>query len=220
MRQNYKKKIKTEKALIKAFGLEQRSLSYNDAISGYVNSAFDSNSLLPIPGTNLYSYEGSNPIWLRKYDKIENKKVPTISSSSPSSNDKKINKSTEDCSFYLKQAETTPATSRCSSSSGSNHLGDKTRLENITLTSEVLSLKDDSPNQSDFKKSTKGNTMFSMDLLTFSKPDSRNQLTNNQENSILYLANDSVDDDYQKKFIYLNQPKDCCDLFAVESTVI
>ena len=132
MRQNYKKKIKTEKALIKAFGLEQRSLSYNDAISGYVNSAFDSNSLLPIPGTNLYSYEGSNPIWLRKYDKIENKKVPTISSSSPSSNDKKINKSTEDCSFYLKQAETTPATSRCSSSSGSSSLSSSSGLVGLT----------------------------------------------------------------------------------------
>ena len=42
---------------------------------GYANAGFDTstNNLLPIPGTNLYAYEGSNPIWLKKYDKIETK---------------------------------------------------------------------------------------------------------------------------------------------------
>lgn len=76
MRQKYQKKIKAERALVKAYGLDQRSLNYNDAISGYLNAAFEATSsnsdgLLACPGTNLYAYEGSNPIWLKKYEHIK-----------------------------------------------------------------------------------------------------------------------------------------------------
>jgi hypothetical protein len=75
MRQKYQKKINAERALVKAYGLDQRSLNYNDAISGYLNAAFqsteNSDGLLACPGTNLYAYEGSNPIWLKKYEHIK-----------------------------------------------------------------------------------------------------------------------------------------------------
>lgn len=77
MRNKYKKKIKAERALVKAYGLDQRSLNYNDAISGYINAAFESSNnntdsgLLALPGTNMYAYEGSNPIWLKKYDNLK-----------------------------------------------------------------------------------------------------------------------------------------------------
>lgn len=236
MRCKYKKKMKTEKALIKAFGLEQRSLSYNDAISGYINSAFDSNSLLPIPGTNLYSYEGSNPIWLRKYDKIETKNQPfsLSSGSSPSTSSNEETKKTtttntssikskinmEDCSsFYLKQTDTTPGTSRCSSSSETNNPNEKSRIENLTLTSEILSIKDASPNQNEFKNSN----MHTDTLLTFASASTSNKNEARRSvNSVLYL-NNLNEDPYQKKFILLNQSsnnKDCSDLFEVESTVI
>ncbi len=249
MRNKYKKKIKTEKALIKAFGLEQRSLSYNDAISGYVNSAFDSNSLLPIPGTNLYSYEGSNPIWLRKYDKIDDKTQPSTSSSSPTSNETHCNsflnskknstnisnanksKMTEECSsFYLKQLDSPPmCISRSSSTSENRHTVNKSIVENTTITSEILSIKNSSPNEQKEKK------VYSVDtLLTFASGNnnannsrsqsiqlnSTSKINNQNENSILNNIND--DNDHQKKYILLNQQnsKDCNDLFAVESTVI
>ena len=174
MRQKYKKKRKTEKALIKAFGLEQCSISYNDAISGYVNTGFDSNSLLPIPGTNLYSYEGSNPIWLRKYDKIENKTLSSYSSpfsnnnssikntttntTTPSTTFAKSKNSEECLSFFLKH-DSPPCTSRCSSSSENIQTnGGKTRVENITLTSEVLSFKDEIETcRQDYESSTNNN---------------------------------------------------------------
>lgn len=68
MKKTYKRKLRAERAMVKAFGLEQRSITFND--TGYLNMAFDSNSLLPIPGTNLYAYEG-NPMWLKKYEKVK-----------------------------------------------------------------------------------------------------------------------------------------------------
>lgn len=82
MKRTYKRKLRAERAMVKAFGLEQTSMmTYNDStqgmsgpatVGGYLNMAFDSNSLLPIPGTNLYAYEGSNPMWLKKYEKVSN----------------------------------------------------------------------------------------------------------------------------------------------------
>lgn len=87
MKKTYKRKLRAERAMVKAFGLEHNSMmtTYNDSgqmmgnggapavpatVGGYLNMAFDSNSLLPIPGTNLYAYEGSNPMWLKKYEKV------------------------------------------------------------------------------------------------------------------------------------------------------
>jgi hypothetical protein len=91
MKKTYKRKLRAERAMVKAFGLEQSSMitaaTYHDGscggratsgplstaaatLGGYLNMAFDSNSLLPIPGTNLYAYEGSNPMWLKKYEKV------------------------------------------------------------------------------------------------------------------------------------------------------
>jgi hypothetical protein len=85
MRHNYKQKLRTEKAINKAFGMDGcNSDVYADAFSGYINSAFDSTS--QIPGTNLYAYEGSNPIWLKKYDKIEMKSGIGSNRSGSSSN--------------------------------------------------------------------------------------------------------------------------------------
>ena len=195
MRQRYKKKIKAERALVKAFGLDQRSLNYNDAISGYLNSAFDSshnNGLLSLPGTNMYAYEGSNPIWLKKYDNI---KVPAASlsalSSSSSSNDtqasclngsktisidstKKLVTTMEDISaFYLKQVDSTPNASRCSPDSG-NSLSNKTsqhKSEDVIMTSEVVSIKEVSPCVDTFRSHQNMDT-----LLTFAKASHQNQL--------------------------------------------
>lgn len=85
MRNKYQKKIKAERALVKAYGLDQRSLNYNDAISGYINAAFESsnvNGMLTLPGTNVYAYEGSNPIWLRKYDNVKPTSLSQVSLSS------------------------------------------------------------------------------------------------------------------------------------------
>jgi hypothetical protein len=166
MRKKYLRKLKAERAMTKAFGFEQRSLTFNDAMAGYINSAFDSNSLLPIPGTNLYAYEGSNPIWLKKYDKIETK-TDSSSASSTSSKSKsshhdmtacltsniddksKPRKSQNDdiSSFYLKQVENTPVLSRSSPLSGSNHTdrNNVSKTENVTLTSDILSIQDVSP---------------------------------------------------------------------------
>ncbi len=158
MRLSYKRKLRAERALVKAFGLEQRSLNYAETINGYVNGGFDSpNSLLPIPGTsNLYAYEGStaNHIWLTnnssKYDKLNDCNNPTTSSSSSASsthenesNKRSSNKKRHNddiSSFYLKQIDSSPTTSKCSPSSFSN---EKTSSNgNKTMTSDVYSIQD------------------------------------------------------------------------------
>lgn len=145
MKRKYQRKLKAERAMVKAFGLEQHSLTY----SGYINSAFDSNSLLPIPGTNLYAYEGSNPIWLKKYDKIEAKTDHQSSSSSTASTSSSANydsklksnsmnlKNHDLSSFYLKQLDSSP----------SNHTEKSKNQNNLTLTSELISIHDLSPKQ-------------------------------------------------------------------------
>ena len=202
MRKKYLRKLKAERAMTKAFGFEQRSLTFNDAMAGYINSAFDSNNLLPIPGTNLYAYEGSNPIWLKKYDKIETK-TDSSSASSTSSKSKsshhdmtacltnhiddksKQRKSNNDdiSSFYLKQVENTPVLSRSSPLSGSNHT-DKNNIsktENVTLTSDILSIQDVSPPINDSTNSSNNlqelniKSTFKTDtLLTFATSNSIN----------------------------------------------
>jgi hypothetical protein len=181
MRSSYKRKLRAERALVKAFGLEHRSLAYNDTINGYVNAAFDSNSLLPIPGTNLYAYEGSNPVWLKKYDKLENKASHQLSSTSGTSsssasstngaaseqsagnhtnnNNNNINNNSivrhgkhhnlqqqqqhqdDISSFYLKQIDSSPPTSKCSPSSYSNDKGSNNNV-NKTMSSDVYSIQD------------------------------------------------------------------------------
>jgi hypothetical protein len=140
MRKKYFRKLKAKRAMTKAFGFEQRSLTFNDAMAGYINAAFDSNSLLPIPGTNLYAYEGSNPIWLKKYDKVETK--TDSSSASTSSKSKSSHHDMKACltnniddkskrrkihsddipSFYLKQVENKPVLLRSSPLSGSDYV--------------------------------------------------------------------------------------------------
>ncbi len=90
-RRKYKHKLQSERAIIKKFDLSSfvnKYNSHNDANNaynlnsdfGYTNGAFINNTednkmnkiLSPyIPGTNLYSYESSNPVWLKKYDKKE-----------------------------------------------------------------------------------------------------------------------------------------------------
>jgi hypothetical protein len=83
MRRKYKHKLRTERAIIKTFDLSLITTKYNNNNNnidsfgytnrGFINTAEDGGNILSpyIPGTNLYSYEGSNPIWLKKYDKIE-----------------------------------------------------------------------------------------------------------------------------------------------------
>ena len=149
MKKNYKRKLRAERAMVKAFGLEHTSsmMTYNDVngvnaginggpatVGAYMNMAFDSNSLLPIPGTNLYAYEGSNPMWLKKYEKVDSNSknvssasvtsssLPSTSSSSDNSGgghrenkkhrggDKKSALKSQDddiTSFYLKQIDST-----------------------------------------------------------------------------------------------------------------
>jgi hypothetical protein len=185
MRQKFKRKLKAERAMVKAFGLE-RSLTYNDVMSGYINSGFDSNSLLPIPGTNLYAYEGSNPMWLKKYDKIANKnqssstastassttspasdgsgvcfsasvlkakepqyakssslKIKNKNNSNSNSNTGNNNNSEDISSFYLKQIDSAPGTSKCSPISIINN-PEKVNI-NKTLTSEIITIHNTSP---------------------------------------------------------------------------
>ncbi len=175
MKRKYQRKLKAERAMVKAFGLEQHSLTY----SGYINSAFDSNSLLPIPGTNLYAYEGSNPIWLKKYDKIETKTDHQSSSSSTASTSSSANydskmksnsmtlKNHDLSSFYLKQLDSSP----------SNHTEKSKNQNNLTLTSELISIHDLSPKHSNEnqQKMPKSNENFNVNandyktetLLTF-----------------------------------------------------
>jgi hypothetical protein len=182
MRSSYKRKLKAERALVKAFGLEHRSLTYNDTINGYVNAAFDSNSLLPIPGTNLYAYEGSNPVWLKKYDKLDNKNNQSSNSnsglgssasstngggsgneqlSSSSSRHKQQQHIDDVSSFYLKQIDSSPPTSKCSPSSYNSASNDKSSgINNInkTMTSDVYSIQDAYSNMSPTKKSSVGHS--------------------------------------------------------------
>lgn len=198
MRQKYKRKLKAERAMVKAFGLDQRSMTFNDALSGYLNHGFDSNSLLPIPGTNLYAYEGSNPIWLNKYDKIDSKANPSSSSCSSSSTTSEINDTSAMCcggnrykskdpsqlvqgnlsksqdisSFYFKQIDLTPPTSRCSPTSCSNS-ADKSpnKNQNLTLTSDILSVQELSQNFQSNEQTKNENSIMSSfksdTLLTF-----------------------------------------------------
>lgn len=195
MRTSYKRKLRAERALVKAFGLEQRSLTtYNDTINGYVNAAFDSNSLLPIPGTNLYAYEGSNPVWLKKYDKLDNTNNPSSSTSSASSTTSTTQKQQtevkeEISSFYLKQIDSSPpTTSKCSPGSYSEdsneeyHKNSGATLNNKTMTSEVFSIQEavnQSQSESEVKESknnrvslTSFRQQIDPPLLTFVKSDS------------------------------------------------
>ena len=157
MRTSYKRKLRAERALVKAFGLEQRTLAaYNDTIHGYVNAAFDTaNSLLPIPGTNLYAYEGSNPVWLKKYDKLENKRMPCSSSSSggssrneklcaASSSGRQHSKSEDISSFYLKEINSSGSSNSSSAATSPPNDRNNTAAAVMTvdksLTSEVCSI--------------------------------------------------------------------------------
>ena len=118
MRRKYKHKLKSERAIIKTFDLSTIVNKYNrhndantvnnnsDDIYGYTNKAFVNNSgdsvLSPrIPGTNLYSYEGSNPVWLKKYDKVETK-----SSSIRTSMSDETESATSSASSYSKTIDT------------------------------------------------------------------------------------------------------------------
>lgn len=296
MRHKYKRKLKAERAMVKAFGLEQRSMSYNDGMSGYINHGFDSNSLLPIPGTNLYAYEGSNPIWLKKYDKIDPKTNSSSNSSSSSTTseihdtftgnrynfkesnltNQNLNKSQDISSFYLKQIDSTPGTSRCSPATSSNNT-DKSK--NQTLTSDILSVQELSPNYelkdqnlSSFKTETlltfasstpppplpplpatmasatqvplpakSGNEVISfkeqIKMLSNQKMRFNSNANSKDQMQSVTFSNSShnytkIFDNYQQqihqqpqtqdKYPILNghTPKDMCDLFAVESTVI
>ncbi|CAF0900840.1 unnamed protein product [Brachionus calyciflorus] len=193
----YKRKLKAERALSKAFGFEQRSLAYSEPIGGYLNHAFDSNSLLPIPGTNMYAYEGSNPMWLKKYDKMEcsNKKSSSGSSSSSSSSttsestsysqfsQKNENfldsvKNQEISSFYLKQIDS-PSTNFSPVSTSNN--SDKNSGRNETMSSEILS--DISPNHTP-SQSKEVNSVSSFktenNLLTFAPTQNKIPNLNNQ----------------------------------------
>jgi len=89
LKQKYKRKLKAERAMMKAFsGTLNRYGDGTNPVS-YVNPAFDSstNNLLPIPGTNIYANEGSNPIWLKKYDIIDPSGGFNSSAASTSSSD-------------------------------------------------------------------------------------------------------------------------------------
>ncbi len=121
MRRKYKHKLQSERAIIKTFDLStivNKYNSHNDANNannlnsdyGYTNGAFINNTednkmnkiLSPyIPGTNLYSYEGSNPVWLKKYDKIETK-----SSSIRTSGSDETESATSSASSYSKTVDT------------------------------------------------------------------------------------------------------------------
>lgn len=183
-RLKYKRKLKAERALSKAFGFEQRSIAYSDPIGGYLNHAFDSNSLLPIPGTNLYAYEGSNPVWMNKYDKIACSNIPSSSGSSSSSTtseasritsfgnsqfgSKNLNcdentKNQDISSFYLKQVDS-PSTNFSPVSTSNN--SDKNTAKNETLSSDVFS--NVSPNYDPIKEAQNFSS-FKTDsnLLTF-----------------------------------------------------
>ncbi|RNA00245.1 cadherin-23 [Brachionus plicatilis] len=184
IRLKYKRKLRAERAMTKAFGFEQRSIAYSDPIGGYLNHAFDSNSLLPIPGTNLYAYEGSNPVWMNKYDKIgcSNNQSSAASSSSSTSSDtsrvtsfgnsqygsKNVNcddnaKNQDISSFYLKQIDS-PSTDFSPVSTSNN--SDKNAAKNETMSSDVFS--NMSPNY-DPPKETQNLSSFKVEnnLLTF-----------------------------------------------------
>lgn len=236
MKKSFKRKLRAERAMIKAFGLDQRSITFNDTIgtglgancnAGYINMAFDSNSLMPIPGTNLYAYEGSNPMWIKKYDKVEvkNNTSSSISSSCPSSSSSafknviwtggsseksiikdKANKSEDEItSFYLKQIDSTPETSKCSPSSDPKNQENGDCKNNITVTNNKS--KDESetlesylsPNEnksSSCKKNTNTNKSISSSknpfqtetLLTFASDEILNK---NKLSSVKSLNNNS-----------------------------
>jgi hypothetical protein len=191
MRSSYKRKLKAERALVKAFGLEHRSLTYNDTINGYVNAAFDSNSLLPIPGTNLYAYEGSNPVWLKKYDKLDDKttnqsnsnsgstssasstKGGNEQSKSSSSRQKQQQQHIDDISsFYLKQIDSSPPTSKCSPSSYSTTNDKSSGINNInkTMTSDVYSIQDAYSNMSPKKSMGHSDDADSLEKVSHTSP--------------------------------------------------
>lgn len=99
MRRKYRHKLKIERAIIKTFDLNNFVTSkYNSNLFNYTNKTYlnddlddhnnttsNNNTLLnqsqrrlsQIPGTNLYTYDGTNPVWLgannsnKTYDKIE-----------------------------------------------------------------------------------------------------------------------------------------------------
>ena len=227
MRRKYKRKIKKERAVAKAFGFDQKSINYADAISGYVNSAFDSNSLMPIPGTNLYSYEGSNPIWLKKYDQVD------ALITARSDKDK-----TEISSFYLKQNdELTPTTSR-SSPSQSDSSNEKNNCQNATITSEILSIKDVSPQSLNPFNNFETLLTFASNSNNITQIKTELNLRQNQKSAFLAKQEQNVSNSllfpnsitYTKIFDnspgniqrqqQTNSVKDYSDLYAVESTVI
>ena len=221
MRQKFRRKLKAERAMIKAFGLEQRSLNYHDGVSGYVNSGFDANSLLPIPGTNLYAYEGSNPIWLKKYDKIDPKADPSTatssaesSSSAASSSDsneipptccntnrlkrkdshaKKFGfdlkshhfKGEEISSFYLKQIDSNPGTSKSSPNSGTSSEKNTSKNQNVTLLSDIsISPKFETINLVHSNMNTESMSSFKIDtLLTFASSSNQTKTSNSNNNN-------------------------------------
>ena len=210
VKQKYKRKLKAERAMMKAFsGTLNRYGDASNPIS-YVNPAFEgtTNNLLPIPGTNLYAYEGSNPIWLKKYDKIDTKIEPSggFNSSAASTSSSNSNEGTACCnrgtklrikrqltgknnedisSFYLKQVDSPGGTSRSSpnSTDNKNHSNTSTSsdilsLQNISPTFEMKNIMSD--NMSTFKTDT---------LLTFASNQIKNSDGFKGNTNVKYLCN-------------------------------
>ena len=213
VKQKYKRKLKAERAMMKAFsGTLSRYGDGSNPIS-YVNPAFDAstNNLLPIPGTNLYAYEGSNPIWLKKYDKIDTKidSSAGFNSSAASTSSSDSNEGTTCCnggnsksrikrhltvknnedisSFYLKQVDSPGGTSR----SSPNSTGNK-NPSNTSTSSDILSLQNISPTF-EMKNVTSDNmSTFKTDtLLTFASNQTKNSDGFKANNNLKYLCNNT-----------------------------
>ncbi len=248
MRRKYQKKIRAERELVKAYGLDQRSLTYNDAISGYINAAFESShsGMLTLPGTNLYAYEGSNPIWLKKYDSIRpvslesdtssNTESSCLNGSKTTCSGSKKNKNSpnqDNSSFYLKQidsnnnsspSECSPANSNDQQTSPNMFEYTQTNRSVDTLLTFATAANNPLHASSKCRNFTQEINILKSQLRSVNggqrSGTSGDYLTPQDMAQVRYDCGK-----YTKIFDCEQQPdrrqiKDCCDLYEVESTVI
>lgn len=102
IQQKYKNKLKTERAIAKTFNQRPDDELHKNF---FTNLAFESTSITNIPGTNLYSYEGSNPMWLKKYESLKNSLSSSTSSEVDNTNPKNEENHVGISSFYLKSKD-------------------------------------------------------------------------------------------------------------------
>ena len=121
MKQKYERKLRAERAMAKTFGFGTKYgadglLHYSQHLQTMLLIRQSLSPQQPGGGatnlTNMYTYEGTNPIWLKKYDKMETEESSTDTSTC-SKTDKNLNSPNtintvdEISAFYLKQGDST-----------------------------------------------------------------------------------------------------------------